>query len=570
MKSTTQAHTNGRTGLRTALLALTLISVFSMNASAARYLVMLKDKSSLKSMQTQLAAKPATMNHLPRVSTDSPEERLLMNDTRLVKTLPALNSVVVNTNDEETLRQLEAEGSIAAVVKEHFFKSPRPVHPRFQLMPVRSVQMSKTFADDFSDTATLTRPWGIDAVKAPQAWKKVGTGRNVKLLILDTGVDKDHPAIRPNLAKAKNFVATPAKPYDYADEVGHGTHVAGTSLGARLGLSFSGVAPDASLYVGRVCDTSSCSNIAVAEGINWGITEKVDVINMSLGGTFGSKAEYLAVKAAETAGVIVVAASGNDGHEYVSYPAAFATSIAVGAVDPTMKKASFSNWGPELDVVAPGVGVDSAVPAGSGRESSVVISIAGSSRRVNSAAMMGAADSTMGVESDLVDCQLGKAGECPKEVKGRIALISRGQIPFVEKVKTAEAAGAIGVVIYNNEPGLVSGSLQDHKVDFPVVTIEQSSGNELVAALKAGKPSLVEIKTIAADYGQMSGTSMASPHVAGVVTLMKAANPKLTPEQAREVLKRSSTKLSVENGQNQVGAGMVNAEAAVELARSLN
>jgi len=88
---------------------------------------------------------------------------------------------------------------------------------------------------------------------------------------------------------------------------------------------------------------------------------------MSLGGGFMTAAEQDALKKADTVGVSIVAASGNDGTEKVSYPAALSTAVAVGAVDVNLKKADFSQYGPELAIVAPGVDVVSTVPRGTGR-----------------------------------------------------------------------------------------------------------------------------------------------------------------------------------------------------------
>lgn len=531
----------------TAAVALGTLAVAS-NAFAGRYLVIVKDKTTFAQTRAQLLA-PAGGALAFMGGAGS--------DTKLLKTLPAIRTLVVESATGASLKKLQAAGQIE-IVAERFFPAPKPM--KISLLPMKSEASS----DILAKVMNGERPWGIDAVRAPQAWSGAHSGRGARVLVLDTGIDKNHPAIQPNLEKGKNFFSGD----DFSDGVGHGTHVAGTIAATRLGQAFTGVAPEAAILAGRVCDTTRCSNVAVAEGINWGISEKVDVINMSLGGMFGSMGERLAVQAAEEAGVSVVAATGNDSAEYVNYPAAFDTVIAVGAVTPKLEKAEFSNWGPELDIVAPGVEVLSSVPLGSGRESSVVLSLGGTpSRKVPSLAMAGAAEALNGVENDLVDCKLGKPGDCPAEARGKIAVISRGEIPFVDKVKVAEAAGAVGVIIFNNTAGTIAGTLGDYKVGFPVVTIEQSYGQEIVAALTEGRASAAEIRTIAADYAQLAGTSMASPHVAGVVALMKAANKKLTPAQVRDILTRSATPLENNTG-NRLGAGLVNAEKAVEMSLS--
>jgi len=318
--------------------------------------------------------------------------------------------------------------------------------------------------------------------------------------------------------------------------------------------------------MGRVCGEQGCSNIAVSQGINWGISKKVDVISMSLGGPLGTPAERRAVEAADKAGITVVAASGNDGKAKVSFPSAFPTVISVGAVDSTLKKADFSNWGPELDVVAPGVDVVSSVPLGSGRESLVLIE----NSEVVSTSFSGSPLVRSPAVNQLVAAGLGKPEDFKNvNVQGKFALILRGEIPFADKAKNAIAAGAAGVVIYNNAPGLIQGSLTSDgsTMAVPVVMIEQTMGESIVKQLLMGKTVTASLQTIATDYASFAGTSMATPHVAGVVALLKSANKNLTSAQVMDVLKKTATPLGP-NTNNEFGAGLVNAEKAVTTARA--
>ena len=245
-----------------------------------------------------------------------------------------------------------------------------------------------------------------------------------------------------NFEQGRNFFETETgevNAADFIDKEGHGTHVSGTiaaSYNAKTG--FTGVAPKAKILMGRVCGKEGCSNIAISEGINWGIEQHVDVISMSLGGPVGSLTHETAVKNAEAAGVVVVAASGNDGTGQVSFPAAYNDVYAVGAIDINLKKTSFSQWGPELDIVAPGSAVISSVPRGSGRDSIVNISYPGIKREIKSAAFSGTKLVSKAVTKQLVVAGLGKPEDFSKiKVKGKFALISRGEIKFSEKVKNA-------------------------------------------------------------------------------------------------------------------------------------
>ncbi|HWU42549.1 MAG TPA: S8 family serine peptidase, partial [Bdellovibrio sp.] len=356
------------------------------------------------------------------------------------------------------------------------------------------------------------------------------------------------------------------------DHVGHGTHVSGTIAGVMDANGFTGVAPKAKLLMGRVCTEQGCSNVAIASGINWGIAQKVDVISMSLGGSMSTPAERDAVAKADRAGLTVVAASGNDGSNKVSYPGALPTVIAVGAVDNTSKKADFSQYGPELAVVAPGVDVISSVPQGTGRESSVTLTVGKNSAKVNSATFQGAREVLNGESNVLVEAGLGKPEDFNgKDVKGKYALISRGEISFGDKIKNAMAAGATGAIIYNNAPGLLQGALTQDGSVLPVAVfmIEQTVGQQLVAALKAGTDVKADVQTVATDYASFQGTSMATPHVAGVAALIKATNKKLTGAQVKAILKRTATPLGP-NSNNEYGSGLVNAEAAVNAAAQAN
>jgi subtilisin family serine protease len=192
------------------------------------------------------------------------------------------------------------------------------------------------------------------------------------------------------------------------------------------------------------------------------------------------------------------------------------------------------------------------------------------SAKVTSTTFQGAKEVLTAETNVLVNAGLGKPEELAKvDVKGKFALISRGEIKFSEKVANAIKAGAAGIVIYNNAPGLIHGALTDDGSTLPVgvFMIEQAAGNEIVGLLTAGKEVKATIQTIATDYSAFDGTSMATPHVAGVVALMKAANKKLLPAQVKAILTSTATALGP-NTNNEYGAGLVNADAAVSAALS--
>jgi len=573
--------------MKLASLIASMIFLASFAQAKGRFLVQFKSEQGFSAMESYF------------VHTESASPAMQ-------KSLENVLAIVLNTSDLNLVERLKNHPEVLFVEAESFRPSPKPMNG-FKISRV-NIQLSvEAFAgarrkkpksnDEIPDfKAGEATPWGILAVNAGEAWALSMSGNKARVLVLDTGIDKKHPAIEANFEKGKNFTADAAGKIvesAYQDEEGHGTHVSGTILGGyNQNNGFTGVAPKAKLLMGRVCGALGCSNIAVAEGINWGIQEKVDVISMSLGGPIGNSAEQLAASRADKAGIIVVAASGNSAAtpEYshdkkdpkcrsinpfapaqcgVSFPAAFPTVVAVGALNSSLEKTDFSQWGPELDITAPGASVVSAVPRGSGRESKVELEIGGLKRLVKSSAFGGTDLFMSPVINSLVSIPgVGKSEDFARvNVAGKFALISRGEIKFVDKVKNAIAAKAAGVVIYNIKPGLMQGSLSEDGtlLKIPVVMIEHAEGLAVVAELEKGVVVSAEVSTKPSDYAAFDGTSMATPHVAGVVALMRSANKKITPAQVRAILTLTAKPLGP-NGTNQYGAGLVQADLAVKKA----
>ncbi|MBI4267820.1 MAG: S8 family peptidase [Chloroflexi bacterium] len=215
-----------------------------------------------------------------------------------------------------------------------------------------------------------TLPWGIDRVDADLAWP-VSTGAGVKVAIIDTGIDKDHPDLVGNIKGGRNFVVIRGKvnPNQWDDDNGHGTHVAGTVAAVNNTIGVIGVAPQASLYAVKVLNRNGAGSLSdVINGIDWAIANGMDIINMSLGTSSDSLSLHIAVDAAYAAGIVVVAAAGNSGDtdpdNDVGYPAKYSSVIAVAATDNTNTRASWSSDGPEVEVSAPGVSVLSTYKGG--------------------------------------------------------------------------------------------------------------------------------------------------------------------------------------------------------------
>jgi len=196
-------------------------------------------------------------------------------------------------------------------------------------------------------------PWGVKRVNAAGAWNFT-EGAGVKVAVIDTGVDYNHPDLAANYKGGYNTIITTATPLD---DHGHGTHVAGTIAALRNATGVVGVAPKAEIYGVKVLDKNGSGSYSnVMAGIEWAALNGMNVINMSLGGGGANAPMQKIMTAAYKAGVAIVCAAGNDSGA-VNYPAKYAEAIAVSASDSADKLASFSSKGPELAVIAPGVNI---------------------------------------------------------------------------------------------------------------------------------------------------------------------------------------------------------------------
>ncbi len=199
--------------------------------------------------------------------------------------------------------------------------------------------------------------WHYNMINVQTAWNITPGSSNVKIAVLDTGIDYNHTSLA-------NFVdMTLARTYEGSsvfDGHGHGTHVSGTI--ASYG-TVSGVMRNAKIVPIKVLSNSGTgSTYNIQQGIIYAADCGVDAINMSLGGGGYSQAMYDACQYAVNNNVVVVAASGNNGTGTVSYPARYDNVIAVGSVNSNRARSSFSQYGTGLNIMAPGNQIYSTVP----------------------------------------------------------------------------------------------------------------------------------------------------------------------------------------------------------------
>lgn len=174
-----------------------------------------------------------------------------------------------------------------------------------------------------------------------------------------------------------------------------------------------------------------------------------------------------------------------------------------------------------------------------------------------------------GLTADTVYAGLGTAAELEGVVcTGKTALITRGGISFAEKTTAAMNAGCGAVIIHNNQPGNFAGTFgtattADGRAWIPAVSISLDEGLYVKKQIEARATATTLLNNVG-NHAVFNGTSMASPHTAGVAALILGKNPSLTPEQVRQVLRESADDRGLPGWDPQFGHGRINARRAVE------
>lgn len=227
----------------------------------------------------------------------------------------------------------------------------------------------------------LPLQWGLSTMEVPAAWPSVDPERlsQIVVAVIDTGVDGTHSDLEGNVLDGHYFLTEIGPDYqpvtwegdlkgtDNTDDNGHGTHVAGIIAANRNnGQGIAGVAAGVKILPVKVLDSHSQGFVEdAAKGIIWATDHKARVINLSLGSPEESTTVRDAIRYALDKGVVVVAASGNDGKAQVYYPGAQPGVVAVSAVEKIGSNyvlPGFANYGDELTTLAPGVGIWSTYP----------------------------------------------------------------------------------------------------------------------------------------------------------------------------------------------------------------
>ncbi|HEY9337515.1 MAG TPA: S8 family serine peptidase [Kribbella sp.] len=241
-----------------------------------------------------------------------------------------------------------------------------------------AMKVSKSGAKNFIGSAGFSKLWldgkrkvlldqSVPQIGGPDAWQAGYTGKGVPVAVLDTGVDATHPDLAPQIAGAKNFTTESAD-----DVVGHGTHVASTiaGTGAASDGRYKGVAPDAKIYDGKICEVYGCEESAILAGMEWAATDvKAKIVNLSIGGPDTPEldpVEEAVNRLTAQTGALFVVAAGNSGpgDGTIESPGSADAALTVGNVTKQDELNLTSSRGPRIgdsalkpDVTAPGTDI---------------------------------------------------------------------------------------------------------------------------------------------------------------------------------------------------------------------
>lgn len=222
--------------------------------------------------------------------------------------------------------------------------------------------------------AELDNAWGVKQIGAGPVHSGGNKGAGVRVAVIDTGVDYNHPDLQGRYAGGWDFVNNDSDPMD---DNGHGTHVAGTIAASDDGAGIVGVAPEAELYALKVLDANGSGSFSdVIRALEWATDNGIAVTNNSYGSdspptdTVDNVTAQAAFDNSYNSGMLHVAAAGNSGFftgflppgDVVGYPARFDSVIAVAATDGGDTVAWFSSTGPAVELAAPGVNINSTLP----------------------------------------------------------------------------------------------------------------------------------------------------------------------------------------------------------------
>ncbi|MFJ8263799.1 S8 family peptidase [Rummeliibacillus sp. NPDC094406] len=313
-------------------LALTPITSFTANAKTGSATTMLQKLG--KTDQTETGKK--TANYSDDTIIIKYSSPLTASDHRkaggtVLKDIKDLNYLAVKVTNKKNLQQ----------TLQNYAKNKKVV----------SVSLSPKYKLSGTVDPKVSEQYMHSLLKTADAQKLAGKNQ-VKVAVIDTGIDRNHPELKGSVVKSTNII----NPMNTTTPDTHGTHVAGIIAGKKdNGIGGYGLDPAAKILSLDVFDGGFWTfDYTIANAILEAVDEGADVINMSLGGSVPSEVLQEAIDKAISKGVIVVAAAGNEASDMAVYPAKYEGVISVGSINKEKKLSDYSSYGPSTDVVAPG------------------------------------------------------------------------------------------------------------------------------------------------------------------------------------------------------------------------
>lgn len=461
----------------------------------------------------------------------------------------------------EIIHELPDLETIAARLPEHALRALQN-NPNVKFIEADARRYPMQTNPPWSDIVAggETKPYGIQMVQADQLSDANASNRTV--CIIDSGYSLNHEDL-PSGANVTGDSDAGAGVW-YQDGAGHGSHVAGTIAGlGGNGKGVVGVLPNnkVKLHIVRVFgdDGAWAYSSDLAAAVGKCRVAGANVISMSLGGLFGSTVEQQAFDNAYNAGVLSIAAAGNDGNTLTNYPAGYASVVSVAAVDNTEAHATFSNVNADVEISAPGVAVLSTVPYKENNTLTLGATV------YNGNYVENAARSISGVSGDKVNgglCDTTGGGAWG----GKIVLCQRGTISFFDKVMNVQNGGGAAAVIYNNVPNeSLFATLGDGASStIPAIGLKMEDGQAALAQAETFGTVVSRVDKPVSGYDSFNGTSMATPHVSGVAALVWSYNTSWTNAQIRNALTATAKDKGTAGRDTTYGYGIVRAKAALD------
>jgi subtilisin family serine protease/subtilisin-like proprotein convertase family protein len=516
------------------LIALAVSSTFATQAADNRYIIHVdnNNKSGISALAKQLGGK---------IKLDA--------DGFISATFKDKDLTTVKTLMRNPTKSLKLRGITNASTT-----MTNAVFTRIEIDERRYPLLESGYSDGAGDPRLQQiTPYSIKQSQADQVNFNANAG--MKVCVIDSGLD----ATNPDFVWANITGDNDSGTGNWNENGGpHGTHVAGTIGAADNNIGVVGMAPGVDMHIIKVfnddgwgysSDLAFAAQKCTAAGAN--------IINMSLGGGAANATEENAFDAFTAAGGLVVAAAGNDGDATRSYPAGYESVMMIGGNSKDNGRYEASQF-PScsatkdncVEVTAGGLDVLSTFP----EDMATVTELSVDGQSYVSAALENFGTITGSVY------YMGTAEATDSAANGNICIIDRGNISFHDKVQNCENSGGIGAIIVNNEAGLLSSAtLGDiNATTIPAVGAALEDKNVFLAATTA------TIDMSRSSYGYMSGTSMATPGVAGVAALVWSNYSGCSGTEIREVLKATAADLGAAGHDVYYGNGVVQAKDAVD------